>query len=652
MNKYVLISVSDKTGIVFFAKKCIENGYKVISTGGTYKHLIQNGVECATVESITKSPEILNGRVKTLHPKIFGGILAESELQLKENDLIFIEMVVVNLYPFKKVLDSGADAVTVNENIDIGGHALIRSAIKGNRIIVTDPEDYNRFEIEKPYEMNLFNKVDLHEYLKGNVQENPLLQSNSLLQGPTRENFKKYLHQKALKLITDYDSQIQEWKNKTDLDKIMTYNIVTNLDLATEMISTPSIEILNTLNGYIEDKGKVMLKYGLNPSQKLAIVKQPQLKQKEQKVEQELQIQSNTEKEYPLKVLNGSLGMINILDALLGWQLVRSIKENIGKPAFASYKHNSPAGVAISGPITSEEYKCYQQTEEIKSDTAKAFMKARYCDPKSSFGDFLATNSVVDLETAKLIKREVSDGIIAPGYTLEALTVLKSKKKGNYVILEMDPDYTPDPDLPESRTMFGFTLEQSRNNTKINDSFFEIGNEFSLTNEELQDIKLGNITLKYTQSNSVAVVDQGRVIGIGAGQQNRIDCVKMSIEKAKKCLCRTLQIDSPFLYLNESETNVNENETNVSKKKTRTEKINEYTKKMEDAKMYTGLKLEGACLVSDAFFPFKDSIEECEKAGIKLVTQPKGAVRQQEINDYAKEKEIRIVYTKDRLFLH
>ncbi|KKL15000.1 hypothetical protein LCGC14_2510000, partial [marine sediment metagenome] len=359
--KYAIISVWDKTGVCEFARLLINKGYRILSTGGTYTAIKssltpEQQKNLTKVSNYTGFPEILGGRVKTLHPKIHAGILArEDQLdELEGMGLAKISVVVANLYPFAEAMQSGIEALAL-ENIDIGGHTLIRAAAKNypNTLVLTDPADYSHID-------NL------------------------------TVNERRIFAQKAFAHAAEYDISIARYFGDQTVRKYY-----------------PIHE----------------LKYGCNPHQDHAAL---------------CGINTN---DVPLQVLNGSLGYINVIDALLGYQLVCEASLRLGVPAAASYKHTSPAGVGLGRELCYAETQVFDVLGRSLTPVATAFIRARNCDPLSSFGDFISISDPVDCCTAELVKREVSDGIIAPSYDDDALEILKEKKAGKYTILQLPRDW-------------------------------------------------------------------------------------------------------------------------------------------------------------------------------------------------------------------
>ena len=386
------------------------------------------------------------------------------------------------------------------------------------------------------------------------------------------------------------------------------------------------------------------LKYGCNPNQKPSRIYME-------------------EGELPIKVLNGKPGYINFLDAFNGWQLVKELKKATGLPAATSFKHVSPAGAAVGLPLDETLAKIYWVDDigEL-SPLACAYARARGADRMSSFGDFISLSDVCDVATAKLIKREVSDGVIAPGYEPEALELLKQKKKGNYAIIEIDPNYEPAP--IEHKEVFGITFEQGRNELVIDDELLSnvVTENKEITEQAKIDLAIALITLKYTQSNSVCYAKDGQAIGIGAGQQSRIHCTRLAGQKADNWWLRQspqvlgLQFvdsigradrdNSIDLYIGDEYEDVLAEGTwqNIFKVKPPV-----FTREEKRAWLD---KLEDVALGSDAFFPFGDNIERAHKSGVKYIAQPGGSVRDDNVISTCDKYNMAMAFTGIRLFHH
>uniref|UniRef100_A0A2K5ZA66 Bifunctional purine biosynthesis protein ATIC n=1 Tax=Mandrillus leucophaeus TaxID=9568 RepID=A0A2K5ZA66_MANLE len=402
-GQLALFSVSDKTGLVEFARNLTSLGLNLVASGGTAKALRDAGLAVRDVSELTGFPEMLGGRVKTLHPAVHAGILArnipEDNADMTRLDFNLIRVVACNLYPFVKTVAS--PGVTVEEA--------------------------------------------------------------------------------AFTHTAQYDEAISDYFRRQ----------------------------------YSKGISQMPLRYGMNPHQTPA-----QLYTLKPKL--------------PITVLNGAPGFINLCDALNAWQLVKELKEALGIPAAASFKHVSPAGAAVGIPLSEDEAKVCMVYDLYKTLTpiSTAYARARGADRMSSFGDFVALSDVCDVPTAKIISREVSDGIIAPGYEEEALTILSKKKNGNYCVLQMDQSYKPDEN--EVRTLFGLHLSQKRNNGVVDKSLFSnvVTKNKDLPESAVRDLIVATIAVKYTQSNSVCYAKNGQVIGIGAGQQSRIHCTRLAGDKA------------------------------------------------------------------------------------------------------------------------
>ncbi len=368
------------------------------------------------------------------------------------------------------------------------------------------------------------------------------------------------------------------------------------------------------------------------------------------------------EGELPITVLNGRPGYINFMDAFNSWQLVSELKRALGKPAAASFKHVSPAGAAVAGELSDTLKKIYFVDDLELSPLASAYAMARGADRMSSYGDFIALSDVCDLPTAKMIAREVSDGIIAPGYEPEALEVLKSKRKGTYNIVQIDPDYRPAP--IEHKDVFGITFEQGRNELKIDDSLFAnipTANK-NLTAQEKEDLILTLITLKYTQSNSVCYAKNGQAIGIGAGQQSRIHCTRLAGNKADIWYLRQHEKVLNLPFRSDIRRPDRDNTIDVYISDDYMDVLadgvweNFFTKKPEPltrAEKEAWLSgMTGVALGSDAFFPFGDNIERAHRSGVTVIAQPGGSIRDDNVIETCDKYGIAMAFTGIRLFHH
>lgn len=388
---------------------------------------------------------------------------------------------------------------------------------------------------------------------------------------------------------------------------------------------------------------ELQLKYGCNPNQKQARI-------------------FMKDGELPIEVLNGRPGYINFLDAFNSWQLVKELKEATGLPAAASFKHVSPAGAAVGLPLSDTLKKIYYVDDLELSPLANAYARARGADRMSSYGDFVALSDVCDVQTAKMLAREVSDGVIAPGYTDEALEVLKTKRKGTYNIIKIDPDYKPA--LTETKEVFGITFEQDRNEAKITAELLE---NRPTKNKEIpenaqRDLLIALITLKYTQSNSVCYVKDGQAIGIGAGQQSRVHCTRLAGNKAdiwwlrqnpkvlalpfKENIRRPDRDNTIDVYISDDYEDVL---ADGVWENFFTEKPEPLTR--EEKKAWIA-QLKGVSLGSDAFFPFGDNIERAQRSGVEYIAQAGGSIRDDNVIETCDKYGIAMAFTGLRLFHH
>ena len=387
------------------------------------------------------------------------------------------------------------------------------------------------------------------------------------------------------------------------------------------------------------------LKYGCNPNQKPS------------------RIFVSDGSDLPIEVLNGRPGYINFMDALNGWQLVRDLKAATGLPAATSFKHVSPAGAAVGLPLTDVLKKIYfvDDMEEL-SPLACAYARARGSDRMSSFGDFISLSDVCDASTAKIIKREVSDGVIAPGYTDEALEILKAKKNGNYNVIKIDPEYVPQP--LEHKEVFGITFEQGRNELAINNDILAnvVTQNKDIPDSAKRDLVISLITLKYTQSNSVCYAYDGQAIGVGAGQQSRVHCVRLAGNKADNWLLRQCPkvLNLPFVdnirradrdnaidvYIGDEYMDVL---ADGAWQKIFKEKPEVFT--AEEKRAWLD-QAENIALGSDAFFPFSDNIERAKKSGVKYIAEPGGSVRDDAVIECCDKYGMAMAFTGIRLFHH
>ncbi|KAK6204960.1 cytidine deaminase-like protein [Scheffersomyces amazonensis] len=586
-SKTAILSVYDKTGLLDLAKGLAAANVRILASGGTARLVREGGFPVEDVSSITHAPEMLGGRVKTLHPAVHGGILARNlesdEADLSAQGIEKVDFVVCNLYPFKETVSKVA--VTIDEaveEIDIGGVTLLRAAAKNHSrvVILSDPQDYAGF---------------LEELKAGEISSE------------TRNK----LALKAFEHTADYDVAISDFFRKQ----------------------------------YSENVSQLPLRYGANPHQKpaQAFVSQGEL---------------------PFKVLAGSPGYINLLDALNSWPLVKELSASLNLPAAASFKHVSPAGVAVGLPLTDVEKKIYF-VEDIEnlSPLANAYARARGADRMSSFGDFIALSNIVDVPTAQIISKEVSDGVIAPGYEEEALAILKKKKGGKYCILQIDPNFNPEP--LESRQVYGITLQQKRNDAIIKGSSFKeiVSKNKELTEQGTVDLTVATIALKYTQSNSVCYAKNGMVIGLGAGQQSRIHCTRLAGDKADnwwfrqhpkvlgfkwaKGVKRPEKSNAIDLYV------TGQIPTSEPEKSEYESKFAELPIPLSQAERDEWIgKLKNVALSSDAFFPFPDNVYRAARSGVKFIAAPSGSVMDKAVFSAADSHDIVYVENPIRLFHH
>ena len=617
---YALISVSDKTGLDKLCEFLLSQKYSIISTGGTYQYIIDrfpNQTDTIVkIENITNFPEILNGRVKTLHPIIYGSLLHDRSNQghldqVSQHNIPNISLVVVNLYPFDKVCQNNSSYDEVIENIDIGGHTLIRASIKNNKQvnILTNPQQYQPFI--------------------------------AYLSSPdTNTQFQQDMVTQALEYITKYDNSIESY--------------------FTNLFGHQKTQLF--FRKYLLD---TTLKYGCNPHQEFS------------------GIFSINHNQVPFQIINGNFGYINVIDAINSWQLVKELSDTLGKTCAASFKHTSPAGVGTCRPLSPLLKKIYgihtgngngngndNGNDNELSASAIAFIRARNTDPMSSFGDFIAISHTVDKSCALQIKKEVSDGIIAPDYTPEALAILENKKGGKYIILKANPDYV-NKNTVEFREMYGMAICQSVNNYqmdlnnlgKIVTNIDENGNSQDLDLDTRENLVISNVTLKYSQSNNVAISYDGQLIGLAAGQQNRVDCVRLAGEKAKLWWSRqhpkVLELMDAFKPNTKKQTKTNAIIRYIQNDFTEIEKNNwnTYFEKIPSPLLSNERDSwfqENALgfLASDGFFPFRDNIDISSKYNVKYIIQPGGSMADPEIISVCNEYGITMVFSGARLFYH
>lgn len=595
-QKTAILSVYNKQGLLDLAKGLIKNNVRLLASGGTAKLIRNAGFDVEDISSITKAPEMLSGRVKTLHPAVHAGILARNlesdEKDLAEQNIRKVDYVVCNLYPFKETV--GKINVTIPEaveDIDIGGVTLLRAAAKNfaRVTILSDPEDY-------------------HEFLK------------ELETGDITEKSRQLYSLKAFNHTAEYDEAISDFFRKK--------------------FAGDGVQQLS-------------LRYGANPHQKpaSAFVKDGKL---------------------PFKVLCGSPGFINLLDSLNAWPLVKELKKALGLPAAASFKHVSPAGAAIGVPMTEAEQEVCMVSDIaglIESGLAMAYARARGTDRMSSFGDIIALSDEVDVPTAKIISREVSDGVIAPSYSKEALEILSKKKGGKYLILQMDETYEPPP--TETRNVYGISLQQHRNDVQITpkETFSSIitpKDSPPLPDPALRDLTVATIALKYTQSNSVCYALNGQVIGLGAGQQSRIHCTRLAGDKAdawwlrfhsrtlnlkfKKGVKRADKSNAIDMLCSGQAGHVSGIEKEDWEKNFEEGEVPEIFTE-EEKREWLG-RLVGVGCASDAFFPFVDNVLRAGRSGVKYIAAPMGSQADAAVAETCEKLGITLVEQSIRLFHH
>ncbi|KAI7694051.1 Bifunctional purine biosynthesis protein PURH [Sarcoptes scabiei] len=571
-GELAVLSVWDKSGLIEFARKLHQAGLRLVASGGTSKTIRDANLPVTDVSEITGAPEMLGGRVKTLHPAIHAGILArkiESDLRdMSKQNYKFISVVVCNLYPFvQTVSKAGVTVADAVEQIDIGGVTLLRAAAKNfaRVAIVSDPSDYDTVGEE-------------------------LIKNGSI-----SESTRKRLAIKAFNQTTAYDTAISDYLRKQFESGVTQLN----------------------------------LRYGMNPHQKPA------------------QIFTTTHDRLPITIVNGAPGMINLCDAFNGYQLVRELKRALGLPAATSFKHVSPAGAAVAIPLSEEQMKLCM-VDDLASELTPisiAYARARGADRMSSFGDFAALSDKCDAITARIISREVSDGIIAPDFDPKALEILKKKKNGNYCVIKIDPDY--EPELTETRTLFGIKMQQRRNDAVIDENLFKddkiIVKSDGLTKEAIRDLIVATIAVKYTQSNSVCYAKDGQVIGIGAGQQSRIHCTRLAGDKAENWWLRQHPRITQAVYKkhvkraeisNLVDAYVNGIVGTEMDLNTFNDSFENPPKLLSNAERKDWIKkMANVAVSSDAFFPFRDNIDRAHQSGVKYVASPGGSTNDKSIFD-------------------
>ncbi|KAJ9468118.1 Bifunctional purine biosynthesis protein ADE17 [Diplonema papillatum] len=590
--RIALLSVFDKTGLEAVAKDLAGLGLTLAASGGTAKKLQAAAIPCKDVSDITNAPEMLGGRVKTLHPAVHGGILArdtqEDMAQLAERGYGAIDFVFCNLYPF--VDATKKENITVPqavEEVDIGGVTLLRAAAKNHArvTVVCDPKDY------------------------------PQVVSELKQHGEVTLETRKKLAVKAFEHTAQYDAAISQWFRAQYLGASH---------------ATPH---------------QMPLRYGCNPHQKPA------------------QFWSEN-RPLPISIASGSPGYINLLDALNSWALVKELKEVLHLPAAASFKHVSPAGAAVGVPLTNDEKIVCQVSDLELTPLASAYARARGADRMSSFGDWVALSDECDEATARILSREVSDGVIAPGYSEKALEILKKKKGGKYTCLIMDPAFVPDE--MELRSVYGLTLQQPRNSVLITaDRLKDVVTKNKAVGVEAErDMLLAAIAAKYTQSNSVVYAANGMCVGIGAGQQSRIHCTRLAGEKADNYWMRFHPKSLALQFKKGTKRADKSNAIDLFVTGAAAECTEEERKDWEASfetvpTFFTAAerkewlaKASSRSIASDAFFPFSDNIHRAHASGVKYIIAPGGSNNDQVCIDTADKYDMVICRTNLRLFHH
>jgi phosphoribosylaminoimidazolecarboxamide formyltransferase / IMP cyclohydrolase len=620
--KTALLSVSDKTGLIELATALSKFNVKLLSTGGTAAAIRAAGLSVTDVSEHTGSPEIMDGRVKTLHPKIHGGLLgvrgnAKHEEEAKSNGVAWIDLVVINLYAFSETVAKGSDFSTCVENIDIGGPSMLRSASKNHAsvAVLSHPGQYAEF----------LSSISANASNGGEA-------STSLA-------LRKKLASAAFARTAAYDTAISSWF----AGQLAEGDPVSN---AVAEASGPLGSVVQRT--YSRD---VALKYGCNPHQNPSFVGRiinP--------------LAPAASHDMPFEILNGTPGYINLLDAVNAYQLASELRAATGLAAAASFKHVSPAGAAVAVPLSDVEAAVYDAPKEGLTPVALADLRARNADPMCSFGDFAAVSDEVDEATAMILKPEVSDGIIAPSFTPEALAILKTKKSGAFIILQAKKSFRPPP--IEYREVYGMAFAQRRNDVAITtDSLAKIVTKksTSFSEDAKRDLVIALIAIKYTQSNSVGYARDGMMVGVGAGQQSRVDCVKLAGRKVatwylrqhpkvqslpfKAGTKRTDKVNARVRYI-EGDMAEDEYKTWVTQFESTPEPLTESEKKT----FLAGLK--GVSLASDAFFPFRDSIDCAARYGVSFVAQPGGSVKDEDVTQACDEYAITQCHGLPRLFHH
>lgn len=584
-EKIAILSVWDKTGLVELTQALLALNFNLLASGGTARMIREAGLPVRDVADLTQAPEMLGGRVKTLHPAVHGGILARDsesdQADLAAQNYANIDLVVCNLYPFQQtVANPEVTLAEAIEQIDIGGVTLLRAAAKNHErvTIICDPADYSSVIAE--------------------LQE----------QGDTAVSTRQALALKAFQHTAVYDDAISNYLRQQ----------------------------------FPQTRSQITLRYGVNPHQKPAQI-------------------YTLEGQLPLQVLNGSPGTINLLDALHGWPLVKELKAATGLPAAASFKHVSPAGAAVAVPLSAELAQAYFVDDLELTPLATAYARARGADRMSSFGDWVALSDPLDVTTARLIGREVSDGVIAPGYEPEALQILRQKKKGNYPIVQIAPDF--EPPLLETRQVYGITFQQKRNDAVIDEKLLTniVSASKHLPDNAKRDLIVATIATKYAQSNTVCYAVDGQVVGMGAGQQSRIHCTRLAGGKADNWWLRQHPRVLGFQFKEGIPRAVKNNaidlfvldEIGEVERPSWESLFVEIPEPLTAAERREWLsQMAHLALSSDAFFPFRDNIDRARRSGVQYIIEPGGSVRDDVVIEAADDYGMTLIFSGLRLFTH
>eukprot|EP00920_Eleutheroschizon_duboscqi_P020662 GHVT01048815.1.p1 GENE.GHVT01048815.1~~GHVT01048815.1.p1 ORF type:complete len:647 (-),score=155.90 GHVT01048815.1:329-2269(-) len=609
-------------------------GVELLATGGTRLALEKANIPVIEVSKYTGASEVFGGRVKTLHPKIHGGILFVRDNEAHESEsasqeIPAIDMVVCNLYPFEKAAASLsskscqggpsalADYFFCLENVDIGGPAMIRAAAKNPAgvAVVSSPDQYQM-----------------------------LTQELKSFKGATTPHLRRKLAAAAFNATAAYDCAIAQY-----LADYTPPPPETSKEEPADCLQETLVPMPQVLPRVY--RPQVALKYGTNPHQIPAA------------------LCSLGGRGLPFEILSGRPGYINFLDAALAWQLVTELHAATGVAAAASFKHCSPAGAAIGRQLSDVECQVFGVSSEVStaaSEGSLALTRARGADPMSSFGDFTALSVGVDEETAALLATEVSDGIVAPGFTAGALAILAAKKKGAFVVLQADSSWRPP--AMEVREVFGLAFAQRRNfKTWTPEDFKNVQKNHvcavssSIPAAAVEDLLVATVSLKFMQSNSVAFARDGQLVGMGAGQQSRVDCVKLAARKTATFFLRQHPkvVNLPFVAGVKKTDKINAKVRFIEGDFTKqewTHFIQNFTQAPEllsalEKEEFLG-KLTGVALSSDAFFPFRDSIDHAAKVGVKFVAHPGGSIQDEAVTSAATDYGMLVAHTGSRLFLH